>query len=74
MIEGRCPKCGAYYHGWALLNPRHQFCPKCGVGLEIDDGARIFKGYSPFTGKNLIDDVSPDIPLSVDKEEGEDNQ
>ena len=47
--EGRCPNCGFRFHGWALRNPRHQSCPKCGRGLEItnSDGTK-YVGYSPF--------------------------
>ena len=68
MLEGTCPKCGAYYHGWALLNPRHQSCPKCGVGLEItEDGERLFIGYSPFTGERYF--INPtNVPSSLDKD------
>jgi hypothetical protein len=40
------------------------------VGLEIGDGSRVFKGYSPFTGESLFDNESVDIPPSLDKEEG----
>jgi hypothetical protein len=50
MIEGRCPKCGQRYYGWALLQPRYQSCLKCGVGLLItEDSKKTFQGYSPFT-------------------------
>jgi len=52
MIEGKCPKCGYYRVGWALLNPRHQTCTKCGTGLGISDGGRkIITGYSPFSAE-----------------------
>jgi len=34
MPEAKCPKCGARYFGWALLDPQHQKC-KCGAQLEI---------------------------------------
>ena len=47
--KGKCPNCGSRYYGWALLNPQNQYCPKCGIKLDIrssDD--TIFKGYSPF--------------------------
>ena len=52
--QGRCPKCGRQYRGWALCNPRHQSCPKCGRGLEImnSDGT-ISKGYSPFDAEEF---------------------
>ena len=50
MLEGKCPECGYYCAGWALRFPRHQTCPRCGIGLEItDDGRNVIKGYSPFT-------------------------
>ena len=52
MIEGRCPKCGQRYYGWALLQPRYQSCLKCGVGFLItEDGKKTFQGYSPFTAE-----------------------
>ncbi len=74
MLEGQCPKCGTCYCGWALLNPRHQSCPRCGVGLEITDGDRVFRGYSPFTGERLLTNLSGDTPPSLDKEEGKRGQ
>jgi len=50
MLEARCPKCGLCYYGWALRNPVHQTCPKCGRLLEIrNSNNTILKGYSPFT-------------------------
>jgi hypothetical protein len=50
MLEGKCPKCGARYYGWALNSPRNQMCENCGIGLEILDGeGNSFTGYSPFT-------------------------
>ena len=36
----RCPKCGAVYRGWALLNeenPENQKCGECGTELVIYD-------------------------------------
>ena len=64
MLEGKCPKCGNYYHGWALFNPRHQSCPRCGVGLEITEGGRrVSTGYSPFDAERYFviqpDNVHP---------------
>ena len=48
MIEGKCPKCGRTYYGWALLQPRNQNCSKCGVWLLItEDGKKTVHGYSP---------------------------
>jgi predicted nucleic-acid-binding Zn-ribbon protein len=41
MIEGKCPKCGDRYYDWALIEPRHQSCLKCGVWLLItEDGKK----------------------------------
>jgi DNA-directed RNA polymerase subunit M/transcription elongation factor TFIIS len=52
MIEGKCPKCGQQYFGWALLQPRNQSCAKCGTGLLItEDSGKSVTGYSPFTAK-----------------------
>ena len=52
MLEGRCPKCGRCYVGWALRFPRNQMCSNCGAALEIyQDGKRISEGYSPFTAE-----------------------
>jgi DNA-directed RNA polymerase subunit RPC12/RpoP len=52
MIEGKCPKCGRTYYGWALQQPRNQSCSKCGVGLLItEDGKKTIQGYSPFTAE-----------------------
>lgn len=33
--EAKCPKCGARYFGWALRDPRHRICKKCGAKLKI---------------------------------------
>jgi transcription initiation factor IIE alpha subunit len=48
VIEGRCPKCGIRYYGWALLNPKHQTCPDCDIMLQIkDSNGTVSEGYSP---------------------------
>jgi hypothetical protein len=53
--EGRCPKCGRRYHGWALRNPRRQTCPKCGRGLEIrNSNDTTSRGYSPFNAEGYL--------------------
>ena len=70
MLEGKCPKCGFYRIGWALRNPRHQTCPKCGVGLEITDGHTVSTGYSPFTAESSFVDTPP----AVEEEESEHEQ
>ncbi len=70
MIEGKCLKCGTYRVGWALLNPRHQTCSKCGTGLEITkDGHKILTGYSPFTGDRYFINPPTNTPSSRDKKE-----
>ena len=41
MPEGKCPKCGALFVGWALTDRQQQTCPECGVTLDIvDDDSR----------------------------------
>ena len=48
-------KCGTRRFGWALLNPQHQTCPKCGAGLNItQDGRPIATGYSPFQAEKYV--------------------
>ena len=72
MIEGKCPKCGDRYYGWALIEPRHQSCLKCGVGLLItEDGKKTIQGYSPFTAEEyktkLPPGAIPDLEKTKDK-------
>ena len=70
MLEGKCPKCGRQFYGWALLQPRNQSCPKCGVGLLItENGKTFFRGYSPFDA----DKISIDSPENIDVSETKDN-
>jgi hypothetical protein len=61
MLEGKCPKCGARYFGWALQFPRNQVCSGCGASLLIyRDGKALSEGYSPFTAeKHTVPDASP---------------
>jgi DNA-directed RNA polymerase subunit RPC12/RpoP len=48
MLEGRCPKCGKHYYGWALRNPKYQTCPNCGIELQIkESNGTVSEGYSP---------------------------
>lgn len=69
MLEGKCPKCGARYYGWALTMARHQMCDKCGVGLEItENGRALGTGYSPFSAEEYILKPHPASPISQDKE------
>ena len=70
MLEGKCLKCGTHRIGWALLNPRHQTCPKCGAGLEITkDGRPVSRGYSPFTAERYLINPPTNVPPSHDKQE-----
>jgi hypothetical protein len=70
MLEGRCPKCGCCYTGWALRFPRNQSCSNCGAALEIfEDGKRISAGYSPFTAKKYSIDQPPNVPTPSEKTE-----
>lgn len=70
MIQGRCPKCGAYYHGWSLLSPRHQSCARCGTALEISNGNTVFRGYSPFED----DGYSAENPADITGATGRENE
>ena len=59
MFEGRCPKCGIRYYGWALLNPKYQTCPDCGTKLQIKEtNGTISEGYSPpVIDKTLLKEI-----------------
>lgn len=35
MPKGVCPRCGETYYGWALLQPKSQYCGRCGTRLII---------------------------------------
>ena len=73
MIEGKCPKCGQTYFGWALLTPRNQMCGRCGTGLEIFEGGRkIITGYSPFSADEYrikAPSKKPDVVLTNEPDE-----
>jgi uncharacterized OB-fold protein len=69
--QGKCPKCGAHYYGWALRSPRNQMCEKCGEGLEIsDEGGRTFTGYSPLTAQEHKLNLSHKVFQHEDAKEG----
>jgi DNA-directed RNA polymerase subunit RPC12/RpoP len=53
MLEGECPRCGQKYYGLALSNPRYQTCARCGAGLNIKDGDKVIKGFSPFSADSV---------------------
>jgi transcription initiation factor IIE alpha subunit len=62
MIEGKCPKCGASYFGWALQFPRNQSCSHCGAALKIyKNGELISEGYSPFTAEKYSLNLPSDV-------------
>jgi len=70
MLEGRCPKCGCCYIGWALRIPRNQSCSICGAALVIyEDGKKVSEGYSPFTAEEYFMDQPPDVPTPSEKTE-----
>ena len=68
MFEGKCPKCGAKYVGWALRWPRHQSCARCGMALEITEDGQKFTGYSPFTAEEYTI-TPPPSSTPADKKE-----
>jgi hypothetical protein len=72
MFEGRCPQCGELYFGLALTNPRYQTCEKCGTALQITDGQKTFKGFSPFTAKNILDDSTENRKACTPEHDPED--
>jgi DNA-directed RNA polymerase subunit RPC12/RpoP len=46
-MTGKCQKCGANFHGWALDDPVKRVCEKCGGTVEIMEdtpGERLFDG------------------------------
>ncbi len=69
MLEGRCPRCGTIYRGWALRNPRGQSCPRCGAALEITEDGHTYKGYSPFTADEYVIKSPDDAPAAAEKDE-----
>jgi hypothetical protein len=69
--EGRCPKCGSRYYGWALANPRHQMCNKCGTALEILMDGKVIKSYSPFTDDEYKIKNKDDVSLKNEIHEGD---
>jgi DNA-directed RNA polymerase subunit RPC12/RpoP len=47
MLQGICPRCGTKFYGWALKNPEHQDCSKCGSWLNITEGAPEHQAIQP---------------------------
>lgn len=69
MLEGKCPKCGYHVFGWALRFQRYQICPECDIKLEIiEDGNRVFKGYSLFTGEEYPIKPPSNVPTTPNKD------
>ena len=61
--QADCPKCATHLIGWALRNPRHETCPKCGARLEVTDGGRrVTTGYSPLTTERHRINLPSNIP------------
>ena len=54
MFEGKCPKCGSHYWGWALTKPQHKFCSKCGSCLAITEGGQALGGYGPSLAQESV--------------------
>ena len=53
-LKGMCPKCGARYSGWALMNSLKEKCAVCGSDLEIaENGVHIRSHYSSFTTRTF---------------------
>jgi transcription initiation factor IIE alpha subunit len=53
-LKGVCPKCGARYYGWALINSIEQKCDRCGSDLEfVENRVHIRTHYSSFTTKTF---------------------
>jgi len=44
MIQGKCPRCGRLYFGWALAQPDNQKCVKCKTGLLITHEEKMSRG------------------------------
>jgi hypothetical protein len=36
MLHGKCPKCGQFFFGWALVQARNQICANCNVSLLME--------------------------------------
>ena len=54
MLEGNCPKCGAYYQGWTLKSPWYQLCNRCGIDIDIRDSkTEIFTAHSTYNAANI---------------------
>jgi DNA-directed RNA polymerase subunit RPC12/RpoP len=68
MPEGRCPKCGASFAGWALTKDRYQTCPKCGILLEVtEDIVGSAKAIISQFSDEHVTDANPDNQRSSGK-------
>ena len=67
-LIGKCPRCGALYHGWALESPHKHRCDICHAELKIfDSGEYIEKNKSPSEYPKY------EIPTDKKKEENTEN-
>lgn len=52
MIKGKCPNCGQFYFGWALMQPRKQICAECNAKLVFtQEEQKAIENYSLFNEK-----------------------
>ena len=67
MLEGRCPKCGCCYAGWALRFPRNQSCSMCCAVLEISEDGHLQSLLTSYC-RRVFYKSTPSVPPSDDKE------
>jgi NAD-dependent SIR2 family protein deacetylase len=61
ILEGKCPKCGTRYSGWALESLRNQMCAYCGAALEMrKEGVLMGSGPSAFEADKQQADSNED--------------
>jgi hypothetical protein len=68
MLQGICPRCGSRFYGWALKNPEHQDCSRCGSWLEISEvtlehqsiPATINNIYTPDNIRHILKETDMD--------------
>jgi NAD-dependent SIR2 family protein deacetylase len=56
-LEGRCPKCGRHYYGWALKNTERQKCGQCESPLYIIVESVII--HTETAPQHYVNDVKP---------------
>lgn len=67
MIEGKCPKCGERYYGWALRFERNSYCNNCGTALDIMEDGEPIPGYSPFEAEEYRINIDEIIDVKKDE-------